>query len=98
MQVRIDELCMCTNFGGHDLSGFGDTATLKNGQISLSDQGSYYRIGPKILQVNSFFYINVFNLLMCCIFSDTRIVLFLFTARNTQYNIIKIIFISITSS
>ena len=37
MQVRIDELCMCTNFGGCDLSGFGDTATLKNGQISLSD-------------------------------------------------------------
>ena len=39
MQVRIDELCMCTNFGGCDLSGFGDTATLKNGQISLSDHG-----------------------------------------------------------
>ena len=39
MQVRIDELCMCTNFGGYDLSGFGDTATLKNGQISLSDHG-----------------------------------------------------------
>ena len=39
MQVRIDELCMCTNFGGHGLSAFGDTATLKNGQISLSDHG-----------------------------------------------------------
>ena len=39
MQVRIDELCICTNFGGHDLSGFGDIATLKNGQISLSDHG-----------------------------------------------------------
>ena len=25
---------MCTNFGGRDLSGFGDIATLKNGQIS----------------------------------------------------------------
>ena len=35
MQVRIDELSMCTNFSGHDLSGFGDTVTLKNGQISL---------------------------------------------------------------
>ena len=31
---------MCTNFGGHDLSGFGDTNTLKNGQISLSDHYS----------------------------------------------------------
>ena len=39
MQVRIDELCLCTNFGGRDLSGFGDTATLKNSQISLSDHG-----------------------------------------------------------
>ena len=27
---------MYTDFGGRDLSGFGDTATLKNGQISLS--------------------------------------------------------------
>ena len=39
MQVRIDEICICTNFGGCDLSGFGDTATLKNSQISLSDHG-----------------------------------------------------------
>ena len=39
MQIRIDELCMCTNFGGRDLSTFGDIATLKNGQISLSDHG-----------------------------------------------------------
>ena len=27
MQVRIDVKCMHTNFGGHDLSGFGDIAT-----------------------------------------------------------------------
>ena len=39
MQVGIDELCMCTNFGGHGLSGFEDTATLKNSQISLSTHG-----------------------------------------------------------
>ena len=39
MQVGIDVTCMYTNFGGCDLSGFGDTATLKNGQISLSDHG-----------------------------------------------------------
>ena len=30
---------MHTNFGGRDLSGFGDTATFKNDQISLSDHG-----------------------------------------------------------
>ena len=35
MQVRIDELCMYTNFGGRGSSCFGDIATLKNGQISL---------------------------------------------------------------
>ena len=39
MQVRIDELCVCTNFGGRDLSSFGDITTLKNGQISLIVHG-----------------------------------------------------------
>ena len=39
MQVGIDVTCMYTESGGHGLSGFGDTATLKNGQISLSDHG-----------------------------------------------------------
>ena len=39
MQIMIDVTCMHTNFGGCDLSGFGDIATLKNGQISLSDHG-----------------------------------------------------------
>ena len=39
MQVGIDVTCMYTEFGGRGVSGFGDTATLKNGQISLSDHG-----------------------------------------------------------
>ena len=39
IQIRIDELCICTNFGGRDLSSFGDIATLKIGKISLSDHG-----------------------------------------------------------
>ena len=30
---------MYTDFSGRDLLGFGDTATLKNSQISLSDHG-----------------------------------------------------------
>ena len=38
MQVVIDVKYMRTNFGGCDLSGFGDIATFKNGQISLSEQ------------------------------------------------------------
>ena len=39
MQIGIDVTYMYTNFGGHDLSGFGDTATFKNGQISLLTHG-----------------------------------------------------------
>ena len=39
MQVGVDVTCMHANFGGRGLSGFGDIATLKNGQISLSDHG-----------------------------------------------------------
>ena len=39
MQVDIDVKCMYTNFGGCGYFGFGDTATLKNSQIFLSDHG-----------------------------------------------------------
>ena len=39
IQVNVDVTCMYTDFGGRGLSGFGDIATFKNGQISLSDHG-----------------------------------------------------------
>ena len=39
VQVGVDVKCMHTNFGGRDLSDFGDIATFKNGQISFSDHG-----------------------------------------------------------
>ena len=39
MQVGVNVTCMHTNFGGCSFSNFGDIATFKNGQISLSDQG-----------------------------------------------------------
>ena len=39
MQVGVDVKCVDTNFGGCDFSIFGDIATFKNGQISLSDHG-----------------------------------------------------------
>ena len=39
MQVGIDVKCMYTNFGGCGLFSFGDIATFKNGQISLSTHG-----------------------------------------------------------
>ena len=39
MQIGIDATCTHTNFCGCDLYGFGDIATFKNGQFSLSDHG-----------------------------------------------------------
>ena len=39
MQVGIDVKFIYIDFGGHVLSSFEDTATLKNGQISLSTHG-----------------------------------------------------------
>ena len=41
MQVGIDVTCMHTDFGGCDLSGFGDKIPFKNGQISLSGHELY---------------------------------------------------------
>ena len=39
MQVGVDVACMYTNFGECGLSTFGDIATFKNSQISLSVHG-----------------------------------------------------------
>ena len=39
MQVEVNVLSMDTNFDGCRHSSFGDIATFKNGQISLSDHG-----------------------------------------------------------
>ena len=39
MQIGVDDKCMHTNFDGRDLSGFGDIATFKNGQIPPSTHG-----------------------------------------------------------
>ena len=39
MQVGIDVKFIHTNFDGRGLFGFGDMATFKNSQISLSDHG-----------------------------------------------------------
>ena len=35
MLVYVDVKCMYTDFGGHDLSGFRDTATFKNANFPL---------------------------------------------------------------
>ena len=39
MQIGVDVTYIHTNFGGRDLSGFGDIATFKKDQISLSTHG-----------------------------------------------------------
>ena len=39
MQVEVDVKCMHTNFRERGCIDFGDIATSKNGQISLSDHG-----------------------------------------------------------
>ena len=39
MQINVNVLCTHNNFDGCRHSGFGDIATFKNGQISLSDHG-----------------------------------------------------------
>ena len=39
MHISLDVTYMYTNFGGCDFSGFGDIATFKNGQFSLSTHG-----------------------------------------------------------
>ena len=41
MQVEVNVLCMHNNFDGCCHSGFGDIATFKNDQISLSNHGLY---------------------------------------------------------
>ena len=38
-ETGVDVTCMYTNIGGRDPSSFGDTATFKNGQISLLYHG-----------------------------------------------------------
>ena len=52
LQVSIDVTCMYTEFGGRGPSGFGDTATLKNGQISLSDHGLYPLSSKNLIDQN----------------------------------------------
>ena len=53
MQVGIDVMCMHINFGGRGLYSFGNTATLKNGQFSLSDHYNYSMVIKKFNQSES---------------------------------------------
>ena len=60
MQVEVDVKCMETNFGGHDISGFGDFApfcvTSKTTKfpfqtMDYSPWGSKNRIGSLVLEI-----------------------------------------------
>ena len=53
MQVEVNVLCMHNNFDGCRHSGFGDIATFKNGQISLSDHGLQSMIIKKLNHLES---------------------------------------------
>ena len=53
LQVGLDVTCMYTDFSGHSPFSFGDTITLKNGQISLSDHGPKSMIIKKFNQSES---------------------------------------------
>ena len=44
MQVEIDVIYMHSNFGGQRLSGFRDTTTFKNGQISMDYSPCHQKI------------------------------------------------------
>ena len=50
MQVGVDVKCMHTNFGGCSFFDFGDIATFKNDQISLSDHGLYIVHGSEKIE------------------------------------------------
>ena len=47
MQVGADVSYIHTNFSGCNLSGFGDIATFKNDQFSLSTHGLYSMVIKK---------------------------------------------------
>ena len=51
MEVGVHVTCMHINFDGCGHSGFGDIATFKNGQISLSDHGLYIVHGRQKIQL-----------------------------------------------
>ena len=53
MQVELDAKCMHTNFGGRELSGFGDIATFNFGQISLWTHGLQFIVVKKFNTRNS---------------------------------------------
>ena len=53
MQVGVDVTCINTNFGGRDLSSFGDIATFKNGQFFPFDPWAIGHQKIQLLRIGS---------------------------------------------
>ena len=93
MQVKIDELCICTNFGGRDLSSFGGITTLKNGQFSLSDHGLYSPWSSKNLidrnRLKKFMQVKIDELCICTNFGGRDLSSFggITTLKNGQFSL-----------
>ena len=68
MQIRIDELCMCTNFGGHGLSSFRDFALFrlpsKVDKFPFQIMDYYIVHGVKYVTMYVYNYIYVMHLLI----------------------------------
>ena len=93
MLVGIDVTCMHTNFGGCSFSNFGDIATFKNSQISLSDHGLYSPWSSKNLinwnQIKKFMQVGIDVTCMhtnfgACSFSNFRDIA---TFKNSQISL-----------
>ena len=70
MQIDVDVTCMYTIFGGCGLSGFGDTNTLKNSQISLSDHGLYPWSSKNLIDQNRLKKFMQVDVDVTCMYTD----------------------------
>ena len=89
MQIRIDVTCMCTNFGGRDLSSFGDITTLKNSQIPFRTMGYSPWSSKNLIDRNrlkKFMQIRIDELCMCANFGGRDLSSFrdIATLKNSQ--------------
>ena len=93
MQVGVHVTCMHITFDGCGHSGFGDIATFKNGQISLSDHGIYSPWSSKNLiiwnQLKKFMQVEVNVLCMHITFDGCRHSGFgdIATCKNSQISL-----------
>ena len=55
MQVGVDVTCINTNFGGRDLSGFGDIATFRQNLIAQNRLKKIMQVGVDVTCINTNF-------------------------------------------